>query len=372
MVSYQGIMASLEPAARWENAGGMRYFMKFLLKVLNQTELMPAGYIARPATLDDVAAAVELFNAQSMALQGVTDYQVETLRREWEFPGFNMAADTQVALTAEGQLVGYYDVFSRGAPYVNLSVWGRIHPDHMAVGDTLLAWAEQRARQIMTQAPVDARLTLTAHPLALDTATCQLLERAGFKVARHSMRMVIDLDEEPAAPVWPDGLTVRTAVIEDDLPAVVAAVRDSWQDHWGYVESPFEEELAHWRHSTKDESFDPTLWFLAVNRDGELAGVNLCRPKISDDPEMGWVGTLAVRRPWRRNGLGLALLHHAFGEFYRRGKRRVGLGVDAQSLTGATRLYERAGMRSDPKWQRCTYVKELRPGVDWATQEVTE
>jgi aminoglycoside phosphotransferase (APT) family kinase protein len=37
MVSYQGIMASLEPAAQWENAGGLRYFVKFLLKVLNQT-----------------------------------------------------------------------------------------------------------------------------------------------------------------------------------------------------------------------------------------------------------------------------------------------------------------------------------------------
>jgi GNAT superfamily N-acetyltransferase len=322
--------------------------------------------------LDDLEAAVELINANSLALQGVADYEVETLRREWQSPGFDLAADTQVVLAADGQLVGYYDVFSRGAPYVNLSVWGCIHPAHFGVGDYLLAWAEQRARQIMTQAPVDARLTLTAHPLALDTATCQLLERAGLEVVRHSMRMVIDLDEEPAAPVWPDELTVRTAVVEEDLPAVVRAVRDSWKDHWGYVESPFEDEVERWRHSTLDEGFDPTLWFLAVTRDGEIAGVNLCRPKISDDPAMGWVGTLAVRRSWRRRGLGLALLQHAFGEFYHRGKRRVGLGVDAQSLTGATRLYERAGMRSDPKWQRCTYVKELRPGVDWTTQEVTE
>ena len=61
--------------------------------------------------------------------------------------------------------------------------------------------------------------------------------------------------------------------------------------------------------------------------------------------EMGWVRSLFVRRPWRRRGLGMALLQNAFREFHERGERRVGLGVDAENLTGATRLYERAGMR---------------------------
>jgi ribosomal protein S18 acetylase RimI-like enzyme len=56
------------------------------------------------------------------------------------------------------------------------------------------------------------------------------------------------------------------------------------------------------------------------------------------------VGAIGVRKQWRRRGLGLALLLHAFGEFYRRGQPRIGLGVDAQNPTGATRLYERAGM----------------------------
>lgn len=40
MISYQGIMASLEPAARWENASGLRYFTKFLLKHMNEKERM--------------------------------------------------------------------------------------------------------------------------------------------------------------------------------------------------------------------------------------------------------------------------------------------------------------------------------------------
>jgi mycothiol synthase len=74
----------------------------------------------------------------------------------------------------------------------------------------------------------------------------------------------------------------------------------------------------------------------------------------------GWISTLGVRRPWRRRGLGQALLLTAFNEFYRRGEKIVALSVDAASQTGATRLYERAGMCV---YQEFTlYEKELRHG----------
>jgi ribosomal protein S18 acetylase RimI-like enzyme len=72
---------------------------------------------------------------------------------------------------------------------------------------------------------------------------------------------------------------------------------------------------------------------------------------------MGWIGALGVRDRWRKRGIGLALLQHAFAEFHRRGLTKVGLGVDASNPTGATRLYERAGMRVVA--EDVTFVKEL-------------
>ncbi len=87
---------------------------------------------------------------------------------------------------------------------------------------------------------------------------------------------------------------------------------------------------------------------------------------------MGWVGSLSVRRPWRRRGLGLALLLHSFHALQERGKARVGLGVDAQNLTGATRLYEKAGMHSDPRRQWSVYEKELRPGIELSVQTMED
>lgn len=60
------------------------------------------------------------------------------------------------------------------------------------------------------------------------------------------------------------------------------------------------------------------------------------------------------------------LIEPSFAEFYRRSKNKVGLGVDSQNLTGATRLYERAGMRVARI--HITYEKELRAGIELSTQ----
>jgi ribosomal protein S18 acetylase RimI-like enzyme len=89
----------------------------------------------------------------------------------------------------------------------------------------------------------------------------------------------------------------------------------------------------------------------------EIAGVSICEHKR--DPDLGWVDALGVRAGYRRRGIAEALLRTAFAEFWRRGERRVGLGVDAESPTGATRLYERAGMRT--LWHAVVWEKELRP-----------
>jgi mycothiol synthase len=71
----------------------------------------------------------------------------------------------------------------------------------------------------------------------------------------------------------------------------------------------------------------------------------------------GWVGSIGTRRQWRGRGLGRVLLLAAFGEFYRRGERRIALAVDAGNETGATKLYESVGMRI--AWQADVYEKHV-------------
>ena len=111
---------------------------------------------------------------------------------------------------------------------------------------------------------------------------------------------------------------------------------------------------------------------MAVARDGQdgerCVGISLNRTQADGDAEMGWIGSLGVLREYRHRGLATALLHQSFGDFYRRGKKRVGLGVDAQNLTGALRLYQGVGMRVARQYN--IYEKELRPGVELSTQTI--
>src|SRR5439155_818325 len=136
--------------------------------------------------------------------------------------------------------------------------------------------------------------------------------------------------------VWPADISVRTLVPGQDERTLHRLIQEAFSDLAHYVYQPFE-EWEQW--AIKRNDYDPSLVFLVMAEE-EPVGTALCYAY----PDEGWVRQIAVLRQWRGGGIALQLLHHIFGEFYRRGKRRVGLIVDSQNATGATRLYERAGM----------------------------
>jgi GNAT superfamily N-acetyltransferase len=150
--------------------------------------------------------------------------------------------------------------------------------------------------------------------------------------------MEIDLAGSVPDPAWPAGIEMRTFRAGDER-AFYETHQETFADSWEPIEETYE-EWSHWH--LQPPAFVPDLWFLA-EADSEPAGVAICHPH-SGNPAVGWVRILGVRRAWRRRGLGSALLLHALGEFRSRGLSKAGLGVDAESLTGAHRVYERAGM----------------------------
>ena len=146
------------------------------------------------------------------------------------------------------------------------------------------------------------------------------------------------------------------------------AERAAFRDHRGHIEEPFEDEFARWKHQLENSPFhDPSLWFLALDGEG-IVGFAINARATSEDADMGWVHSLGVLRHWRRRGLGLALLLHSLTALRGIGKKRAGLSVDAKSLTGATRLYEKAGMKVTH--EIVIFEKELRPGRDLSVQRL--
>jgi GNAT superfamily N-acetyltransferase len=295
----------------------------------------------RPAQPADFQAVLDLIIAHDVAVLGFPDYTEDDLRSEWEKPHFDLSTDAWVATTATGRLVGFGEVWWREL-HVRLASDFYVQPGlgdpmEQAVTDALFARAQGRIQELLAATPAGTPVKLRQF-LAHDREPLvqRLLETNGFAVVRHFWRMEIALSAPPAAPVWPTNVTLRTFDPTQDATAVHAAVQEAFADHWEHTD----QSLAEWSTlNLARGDFDPTLWFLALDG-AEIAGVALCSP----DPNGGWVRSLSVRRPWRRQGLGLALLQQAFQAFYARGERSVGLAVDASSLTGATRLYERAGM----------------------------
>lgn len=327
---------------------------------------LPQGLTVRAPVWSDADAVAALYNACSMEELGVPHGTADETRREWQTPGFDLAQNVWLVATADGQVIGYTDLWSQ-APHSRLYGDGQVHPAYRGrgIGRYLLQLQEARARQLVARAPADVRVSLVNRALSTNDAARALLEDADYTLERHFWRMAMDLDAEPPAPEWPAGIVVRTAVPGQDERVVHAAVEEAFQDHYDYTPTPFETWL-HWQTADPDR-YDPSLWFLAL--DGEqIAGVAVGAPLSSEDPDCGWVDDLGVRRSWRRRGLGMALLRHSFREFYRREKLRVGLNVDAGSLTGATRLYERAGMHVVRQFDR--YEKELRPGRDLSEERI--
>lgn len=321
---------------------------------------LSAGFIARPPTRDDVQAVTDLINATETAEYGRGTLTEEVVRTSWEDPDMDLAQNALLIVTNDGRVVACGDMEQHQHSRIYCSA--SVHPDFRGrgLGSYLVNWLEVQARRHIALAEPDARVVMINWISSVNQAAKSIVEQAGYMHIRNHWHMEIDMTEPPAAPQWPAGITLRPFIIGQDERITYELDEEAFSDHWGHMPSSFE-SWAHW--SVDRPSFDPTLWFLAFAGD-TLAGIALCRYENED----GWVGALAVRRSYRRLGLGMALLQHSFAEFYRRSARKVGLGVDAQNLTGATRLYQRAGMHIAR--QADLYEKELRPGCELSVQSL--
>jgi mycothiol synthase len=284
--------------------------------------------IVRRPTRDDLDAVVELGNAFERVFVGAEGFTVDEVADEWR--QLDLDQDAWLIVVPGGRLAGYATLEQRGGGRFQSD--GYVHPElrGLGVGGKLIDLAEERARALgagLVQNTVVVR----------DEAAVELLTARGYRPVRHFYRMAIELDDEPPKPQWPDGLRIEPFQ-EADALVFHEAIEDAWQDHWDH--SPRSFDLFRER-ILRGAQYEPGLWTVVSSGD-EIAGGTICEAEYYG---MGWIRSLFVRRPWRRRGLGEALLLNAFRQFHERGERKVGLGVDADSPTGATRLYERAGMQ---------------------------
>jgi GNAT superfamily N-acetyltransferase len=325
-------------------------------------------YILRPPARDEIDWYVELARLYDQEITGISNFTRELAESEWDDPHFDYANNFRFVIDpATGKPVAYGEMFIHPVTPVRPWSFGFVLPAYRneGIGSALVRWAIDRATALIPQAPENARIVLQQGVHDANTVAAGLLRTFGFHNQRSSYTMMIHMDAPPPAPVWPDGVTLTNFKETPDLHRFTAARIAGFRDHRGFIEQPVDMMAERWQHHIDgDTTHDPELYVLAQHGD-DSAGVMI--GEYSDEYEnTGWVDILAVLPDFRRKGLGLALLHHAFGLYWSRGIKSVALGVDGASLTNAVALYERAGMHIDKQYD--VYELELRPGEELTPQ----
>jgi mycothiol synthase len=301
-----------------------------------------------PARFDETLA---LLRAADAAVYGESDWTADELREEWD--GLDLEHDAWL-VELDGRIAGVAHLLDRkGGRFIGD---GYVHPElrGRGVGDRVLGVLEERVLELRPSWPEKERIVLEAAHLVGDERAPVLFGARGFERVRSFIRMVIDVTGEQPQPVWPEGVELRPLDPDRDGPMLYDAELEAFVDEWDYVPLTYDV----WRDRVFGRPrFDPVLVPLVWAGD-EVVAFSRNYPKRNGD--WGFIGTLGVRPSWRRQGLGLALLHESFRRFRETGETAVALGVDVANPTGATRLYERAGMRV--LWQADVWQKELRAG----------
>ncbi len=304
---------------------------------------LPTGFMARPATMNDLPAVVGVMNAAALAEIGLRNFTLDSVKRLWKDSEFRLEADTWLVTAPGGQVVGYADFIEEMPPDpYEVSSWVYPAVIETDVGDYLLQWLDARAQQALKRAPQNGPITmLHSWVYEQSIALRQRLERSGYQHIRTWLRLLIEMNQPPSEPFIPADIVIRPFQLGQDDRALYETWEEAMADEWGHTTLTYDK----WRYYFVEQAGEEDLpyWFLAV--DGHaIAGLILGRWRRPGTEDEGHIRYLGVRPAWRRRGIGLALLLHSFGEFYRRGRFKVGLGVDGTSLTGAERLYLKAGM----------------------------
>ena len=269
----------------------------------------------RSPTEDDAPEVARLMSEHSPERVDAAEVTIE-----WTWPTVDVGSDARIG---DGVYVLVEDI---GEARGWIDIQGRPVPE-------ALDWAEGRLREKGGQRAFTGGWSTNERLFAA-------LETRGYRRTRSSWRMEVPLEPAPPEPWSPDGIEIRVMRAGEEHVAY-GVHQEAFEDTWEPIRWSYEE----WAHAyVEPPHFDRGLWFLAWDG-SDPCGVVICR-RHSTTPGFGWIAVLGVRRDWRRRGIGHALLSHAFDAFAERGLARAGLGVDAESPTGANALYEDVGMSS--------------------------
>jgi mycothiol synthase len=256
-------------------------------------------------------------------------------------------------------MVGYGALFpgSVADPVRNMRHEGGVHPSYRrrGLGGELLEWAEKTAVPLHNDSFPGRPLSLSSGCLSSNAGAVALHEQRGYQPVRWFHSMVRDLSAPiPQAAIPAD---VEITGYTPDMAEHARLVRnEAFRDHWGSTETSPED----WAHFLASSAFRPAYSFLAY-AGSEPLGMLISREHDAYHTRTGrrelYIALVGTRAAGRKRGIATALLITAMSAARADGYDQASLGVDADSLTDAVRLYEHVGFTVALTWT--SYRKQL-------------
>ncbi len=294
----------------------------------------------------DLQLTVVLLNAAEAADHVEEGTSLEEQREIMARPGLHPEEDVFVAEDEGGRIVALAGMeFKEEAEESGFRSWLNVHPMFRGRGleDRLLARLEERARAQLGQVKADkvylSCIGFTAYPERL-----RAIERAGMKeIRRFWVMRRPDLNDLPT-PRFPARFVVRSYRMGEDDAEALDALNDSFSEHFAYSpETPG--SFGYYLHL---DIYRPDLTVLAIDpRTNQIAG--FCHIVVNEGEcqrvgrRRGWIDILGVRKAYRHQGLGEALILQGMHKLREAGMTEATLGCDSENTTNATRLYFRVG-----------------------------
>jgi len=256
-------------------------------------------------------------------------------------------------------MVGYGVLTCRSVaePVHNMRHEGGVHPSYRGrgLGGELLDWAEQTAVPLHDDRFPGRPLSLSGGCLSRNAGAVALHEQRGYQPVRWFHSMTRDLSAAIPAAMIPAGVEISGYAPERAEHALLVR-NESFRDHWESTET----STQSWARFLASPAFRPGLSFLAYEG-SEPLGMLISREHDAYNRATGHrdlhIALVGTRAAGRKRGIATALLMTAMSAARAEGYDQASLGVDADSLTGAVRLYERAGFTVALTWT--AYRKQL-------------
>ncbi|MDQ6694132.1 MAG: GNAT family N-acetyltransferase [Chloroflexota bacterium] len=272
------------------------------------------------------------------------------LRLAIDYPQRDKANDLRLWEDAEGMLVAYgqVDLLNEGADTEGRFFF-RVHPDARTGGllaKSVISWAGERVGTVARERDQAGHLYSGIRDFNLEGIA--VLEANGFAPDRYFFRMARDLSDPVPDPELPQGYALNHLQSKNELPERVACFNESFVDTWKFQPLTLA-KAEHYR--ANNPAYKPEHDLVIVAPDSTFAAFCFCEIDPEDNArhgrKVGWIHLLGTRRGHRKIGLGRAMLLAGLQRMKLDGMEVTNLDVDADSPTGALKLYESAGFKKE-------------------------